>query len=100
MALLHSPARRLAVRSAARTPSSRRLPSVVLLALLVVAAIGAGPVIALSTTTTTTHVTTAGPGVQGSNGVAGAPRSAAAQAALLRSEEHTSELQSPMYLVC
>ena len=83
MALLHSLARRLAVRSAARTPSSRRLPSVVLLALLVVAAIGAGPVIALSTTTTTTHVTTAGPGVKGSNEVAGAPRSAAAQAALL-----------------
>jgi hypothetical protein len=83
MALLHSPARRLAVRSAARTPSSRRLPSVVLLALLVVAAIGAGPVIALSTTTSTTHVTTAGPAVQGSTDVAGAPRSAAAQAALL-----------------
>jgi hypothetical protein len=83
MASLHSLARRVRVRSAARTASSRRLSSVVLLALLVVAAIGAGPVIALSSAGSLTHLTTAGPASAGSTAAEGAPRSARAQAALL-----------------
>jgi hypothetical protein len=83
MAFLHSLARRISARSAARATSSRRVPPILLLVvLLVVAAIGAAPVIALSTGGSASRVTSAAPASEVQS-VSGADRLGAAQAALL-----------------